>query len=210
MVPKRHRINQSKRCQGCGKKGILYLTKSTNVAFCFGCVKQNHPAKIRASLCTRCGWQRRTRRLPLHSPKKQECSRCSWDMPLFTGSFIGKVLTLSGGVALALAFRHRYNGGIDLVTSLTFWLLAISGAIFFYFSSLVVEERFHRNINKELIHGAGFGSMLGLGLWISGIFFTANFLTWLACLSSGAIVGILYVGAKRVWQYLERSDASPD
>ncbi len=208
MVPRRHRINQTKRCKGCNKKGILYLTKSTNVAFCFDCLKLDNSPKIRAALCTRCGKQKRARRLPLHPPKGQGCSRCSWDLPLFTGSIIGKVLTLTFGVVLALAFRHQYNRGIDPITSLTFWVLAISGAVFSYFAFSVLDERFHRNINKELIHGAGFGSMLGVSLWVSGIFFTSNFLTWLICLSGGAIAGILYVGAKRMLQYTGNSNTS--
>jgi hypothetical protein len=204
-VPKRHRINQDKRCKGCNKKGLLYLTKSTNVAFCFACLKLDKNVKIRASLCTRCGEQKRTRRLPLHPPKENVCLRCSWNLSILSGTFTSKVIIFSIGAILALVMRHRTMRRIDPITSPTFWLLIISGAVGLYFIVLMVEERFHKSINKELIHGIIWGSISGMALWISGIAFTSNFLNWLACLLGGALAGILYAVAKRAVEYIDSS-----
>jgi hypothetical protein len=121
-----------------------------------------------------------------------------------TISFKSIIVTLTLGVILALAYRHRYTGEIAPITSLTFWLLAISGALSWYLMNLMAEEVFHKNINKEMIHSVIWGSGIGLVLWISGIFFSSNFLTWLICLLGGAIAGILYAVIKRVIEYTER------
>jgi len=204
MLTRRQRINQNKICKDCNKKGVLYLTKSTNLAFCFVCLKRDKNTKIRASFCTRCGEQKRTRRLPLHPPKANSCFRCSCRVSSLTTSFKSIIVPLTLGVILALAYRHRYTGEIAPITSLTFWLLAISGALGWYLMNLMTEEVFHKNINKEMIHSVIWGSGIGLVLWISGIFFSSNFLTWLICLLGGAIAGILYAVIKRVIEYTER------
>lgn len=202
-VPRRFHINQNKRCKGCSRKGLLYLTKLTNVAFCYACLKADKNVKIRASLCTRCGQQKRTRRLPLHPPKKNSCLRCSWDMPTLTTSFKSIIVILMIGGILGLAYRHRYTGEIGSVTSVTFWLLVLSGALGSYFATLMLEERFHRSINKELIHAIIWGGGIGLAFWITGIFFTSNFLTWIICLFGGALAGVLFAVVKRAGQYLD-------
>jgi hypothetical protein len=177
MRSKQYLTSQNIKCEKCGSKTCLYLTKVNSKIFCFDCLKVDSRPKIRALLCPKCGAIKRVRRLPLHPPRAHTCS--PQDQSILTGSFIGKTLVLLCGALLALAFRHRSINEIDSITSVPFWLSILSGAILLLFATWVYEEKFDKNINKEIIQGTIMGSCIGFTLWTLD-FYAANVLPgWL-------------------------------
>jgi hypothetical protein len=205
MIPRRRRITPAQRCKSCSKKGTLYLTKSANESFCFDCLKRDKSLKIRAVLCTLCGYQKRARRLPLQPPKNDQWCRCWWKR-LLTRTYTGKFIVCAIGILFAFALRLRGRDAIDPVTSLSFWLLTIPAALFSYFFALLAEERFDRSPHKKFIHAVGFGSMLGFGYWVLS---SESFQAWLACFAGGVLAGILYLGLIRIVQYVDSNHLSP-
>jgi hypothetical protein len=100
------------------------------------------------------------------------------------------------GVLITLYARYPWTERFGSIHSLTFWLMIAVGPILFLFLSWVLDGKYKRRENSEIIHGIVWGSCLGFLLWITEIFFAPSVLALLACLSGGALAGIVYFIAK--------------